>query len=312
MDEFGLIARFVAAFGVAAPPRGPGDDCAVLGPRPAEVVTVDAVVEGVHFSRRAFSLEDVGHKALAVNLSDLAAMGARPSWFVCALGLPPGFTARQLDALAQGMSRLARVHGAELVGGNVTRAEQLTLTITAAGSAPRPLLRGAGRPGDVLFASGHLGDAAAGLQLLQRHRAVGLAQRSLVDAQRRPAPHLAYGRLAARHASAAIDVSDGLLQDLGHLARASGVQARVDSAAVPVSDALLAWAGSRSGALELALHGGEDYVLVVAVRPTRCDAFERALKAQGLRALRLGTLARGSGVRLDGTKHLKLKGFKHF
>jgi thiamine-monophosphate kinase len=312
MDEFALIARFLLPFRVPPPPRGPGDDCAVLGARPAEVVTVDAVVEGVHFSRRSSSLAEVGHKALAVNLSDLAAMGARPTWFVCALGLPPGFGPTQLDALALGMSRLARVHGATLVGGNVTRSPQLTVTITAAGAASRPLLRSGGRPGDVLYASGHLGDAVAGLQLLQRHRAVGVAQRSLVDAQRRPSPHLGFGRLAARHASAAIDVSDGLLQDVGHLARASGAQARLDSAGVPVSDALLAWAGSRAAALDLALHGGEDYVLVVAVPARRVPAFERALRHAGLAPLRLGRLARGRGVLLDGRKPLKLDGFKHF
>jgi thiamine-monophosphate kinase len=312
MDEFGLIERFTRAFPAPKAPLGPGDDAAVLGPRPAEVVTVDALVEEVHFSRRTSSWEDVGHKALAVNLSDLAAMGAVPSWFLCALGLPRGLRGGQLDALAAGMARLAGVHGAQLVGGNVTRSSQLSVTITAAGTARRPLLRSGGRPGDVLYASGHLGDAAAGLQLLQRQRAVGLAQHPLVQAQRRPAPHLAYGRLAAAHASAAIDVSDGLLQDLGHLARASGVAARLDSEGVPVSDALLAWAGSRAAALELALRGGEDYVLVVAVSQARAARFERALRAAGLSALRLGSLARGEGVLLDGRRPRGRGGFQHF
>jgi thiamine-monophosphate kinase len=209
------------------------------------------------------------------------------------------------------MARLARVHGAALVGGNVSRSQELSVTITAAGAVRRPLLRSGGRPGDRLYVSGHLGDAAAGLQLLRDRRVVGLEQRPLVEAQRRPAPHLAYGQLAARHASAAIDVSDGLLQDLGHLARASGVCARLEAEAIPVSDALLAWAGSRAAALHLALAGGEDYVLVVAVREARAAAFERALAARGLRALRLGTLTRGAGVLVNGRNPGGPRGFMH-
>jgi thiamine-monophosphate kinase len=275
------------------------------------VVTVDAVVVGVHFTRPAFSCEDVGHKALAVNLSDLAAMGARPTWFLCALGLPASLGRAHLDALARGMSRLARVHGATLVGGNVTRAAQLSVTITAAGAVRRPLLRTGGRPGDRLYVSGHLGDAAAGLQLLRRRRTAGPAARPLVQAQRRPAPHLAYGQLAARHAAAAIDVSDGLLQDLGHLAHASGVCARLEAEAVPVSDALLAWAGSRAAALPLALSGGEDYVLVVAVREARAAAFERSLAARGLAAVQVGTLTKGRGVLVNGRNYVGATGFSH-
>jgi thiamine-monophosphate kinase len=313
MDEFGLIERFVGAFEVPPSPRGPGDDAAVLGPRPAEVVTVDAVVEGVHFSRRTSSWEDVGHKALAVNLSDLAAMGARPTWFVCALGLPAGVTPGTLDRLAAGMAPLARVHGATLVGGNVTLSPGLSVTITAAGTARRPLLRSGGRAGDALYLSGHVGDAAAGLELLQASRGgVPRALRSLAAAQRRPAPHLAFGQVAARHASAAIDVSDGLLQDVGHLAQASGVCAHLASAAIPVSGALLGWAGSRAAALERALRGGEDYVLVVAVPRRRQRAFEGALEARGLRALRIGDLRPGRGIRLDGHKLSKSLGFMHF
>jgi thiamine-monophosphate kinase len=141
---------------------------------------------------------------------------------------------------------------------------------------------------------------------------VGLAQRPLVHAQRRPSPHLAFGQLAARHASAGIDVSDGLLQDVGHLARASGVAAHLESSALPVSDALLAWAGSRAAALRPALSGGEDYVLVVAVPPARRSRFERALAAAGLAALRIGHLARGSGVRIDGRRPPIRQGFTHF
>jgi len=312
VNEFDLIARFLAPFGVRPPPRGPGDDTAVLPPSPASVVTVDAVVEGVHFLRDTFSLADVGHKALAVNLSDLAAMGATPSWFVCALGLPGALRAQEVDELARGMAALARVHRVELVGGNVTRAPELSVTITVAGTVSRPLLRSGARKGHHLYVSGYLGDAAAGLELLQGRSAIGRGQRQLVHAQRRPAPHLAFGRIAARYASAAIDISDGLLQDLGHLAEASKVGASLESAAIPVSDALFAYAGSRARALGFALGGGEDYVLLVAVPPRRRAAFERALARAGLRALEIGRVTEGPGLLLDGRPPTRPSGFMHF
>jgi thiamine-monophosphate kinase len=312
MNEFELIKRFTAAFDVPPAPAGPGDDCAVLPPsRATTVVTTDALVEGVHFTRRTFSLEDIGHKALAVNLSDLAAMGASPTWFVCALGLPPDVDARDLRALAGGMSQLARAHRARLVGGNLTRSLQLTVTITAAGEVRRPLLRSGARAGDTIYLSGHVGDAGAGLTLLRRQQIVGAEGAVLLAAQRRPAPHLVWGRAAAAWASAAIDASDGLGQDLEHLCRASGVAATLASKQLPVSEALLAWAGSRARVLELALRGGEDYVLVVTVPAARRAAFERGMAAQGLSAFPVGLIARGAGVRVDGRK-VKHSGFLHF
>lgn len=311
-DEFGLIARFVRAFRTLPAPRGPGDDAAVLPAAPTSVVTCDAVVEGVHFRRDTFSLADVGHKALAVNLSDVAAMGGSPSWFVCALGLPPDVRPAELDELARGMAPLAQAHQVELVGGNVTRASELSLTITVAGTARRPLLRSGARSGHHLYLSGFVGHAAAGLELLTTNvRSAGRCS-PLLDAQRRPAPHLAFGRLAARFASAAIDVSDGLVQDLGHLADASGVGASLAATAIPLSDALLEHAGSRERALELALFGGEDYVLLVAVAPRRRAAFERALTGAGLAALEVGRITDGPGVLVDGRRPPRRAGFMHF
>lgn len=301
MDEFGLIDTFVSQFDVAPPPRGPGDDCAVLPKQGPSCITTDAVVEGVHFTRRTFSLEDVGHKALAVNLSDLAAMGARPTWFTVALGLPDDVSARDLKRIGAGMSALARVHRAELIGGNVTRSLQLSLTLTLSGALDGPpLLRSGARAGDALYVSGPVGDAAAAL----RGRSWALLQ-----AQRRPAPHLAFGQLARRHCSAGIDVSDGLAQDLSHVCRASGVGADLESDALPMSDALLDFAGSRKAALPFALRGGEDYVLLVAVR--RPGPFEAAMARAGFSAHRIGTLRKGSGVKLDGALLRGRLGFMH-
>ena len=301
MDEFGLIDTFVSQFDVAPPPRGPGDDCAVLTRQGLSCVTTDAVVEGVHFTRPAFSLEDVGHKALAVNLSDLAAMGARPSWFTVALGLPQDVTRRDVRKLGAGMSALARVHGAELVGGNVTRASQLSLTLTLGGALDGvPLLRSGARAGDALYVSGPLGDAAA---------ALSSTNRSLQSAQRRPTPHLAFGQLARRLCTAGIDVSDGLAQDLGHLCEAARLGAELESGAIPLSDALLDFAGSRKAALPFALRGGEDYVLLVAVR--RTAPFEAAMARARLWAGRIGFLQKGNGVKLDGVRLRGRLGFTH-
>lgn len=301
MDEFGLIDTFVSCFDVAPPPRGPGDDCAVLRSQGPTCVTTDAVFEGVHFTRPRFSLEDVGHKALAVNLSDLASMGARPSWFTVALGLPPGTRPADLKKLGHGMSALARTHGAELIGGNVTRASQLSVTVTIAGTLEGlPMLRSGAQAGDALYVSGPLGDAAAGLKA--KSGALRLAQR-------RPTPHLAFGQLARTLCSAAIDVSDGLAQDLGHLCKASGVGAELESSALPLSEALLRFAGSRKAALPFALTGGEDYVLLVAAR--RSEAFETAMTKAGFVFHQLGWLREGSGIRLDGVTLRGKLGFKH-
>lgn len=271
MGEFELIDAFVRALPHAKSPRGPGDDAAVLGEL---CVTTDALVEGVHFRRPPFSLEDVGWKALAVNLSDLAAMGAKPSWWLCALGLPKGFSARDLQALARGMRPLAVKHGLTLAGGNVTRSPVLSLTLTVAGTARRPLLRSGARAGDLLYVAGVLGEA------------VNLRSK----AQRRPVPLVDEGLIAARFANAAIDVSDGVLQDLSHVLKASRVGADVTGEVPPRT--------------------GEDYALLLAVPPRKASALERAWKSRApLR--RIGSFTKKRGLRLDG-RPIESRGFDHF
>jgi thiamine-monophosphate kinase len=286
--EFSLIERFLAEFPRARVPLGPGDDCAVLAPTKRPLcVTTDAVVEDVHFTRAHFSPEDIGHKALAVNLSDLAAMGARPSWFLCALALPKDFPEPHLRRIARGMSALAREHRIALVGGNFTSARELSLTLTAAGELRRPALtRSGGRPGHLLYISGTLGEARLGLRQLQAgHRRSAAIQRQL-----RPMPRVALGLVASRFASAAMDVSDGLAQDLGHLCEASGVGAEVELAHLPLTPAVRAALGP-----EGALAGGEDYELLMAVPPGRALAFERACARASQRVTRIGRLLRERG-----------------
>lgn len=323
MTEFERIEAFLEAFSTRPSPAGPGDDAAVLPPatRP-QVVTTDAIVEGVHFSRRTTSFADIGHKALAVNLSDLAAMGARPTWALCALQLPEDVADKDLRSLSAGMAALATSHGLSLVGGNVSRSLQLSVTITAAGEIPRgrrAMTRDGARPGHRLYVSGPLGSASAGLEVLERAKrsAKGVLSiekqwEPLVLAQRRPSPHVRWGLEAARFASAAIDVSDGLVQDLGHLCTSSGVGAELETGALPVLEALLLWAETEAHVHRHALTGGEDYALLVSVPPSRCAGFERALEGVGAGAFPIGVVTKRPGVRVDGKPFTGRGGFQHF
>ncbi|MGA9525244.1 MAG: thiamine-phosphate kinase, partial [Myxococcaceae bacterium] len=239
--EFEKIAAFVKRFPRAQVPVGIGDDCAVVRPsaRAELCVTTDSLVEDVHFTRAGYRPEEIGHKALAVNLSDLAAMGARPAWFVCAMELPPWVDDVVLNGLARGMSALAKRSGIALVGGNLSRAKKLSLTLTVTGEVPRgkALLRGGAKAGELLYVSGTLGDARLGLELLNRprHRATEPHPGGPLRRQTRPEPRLELGLIARAYASAAIDISDGLAQDLGHMCRASGVGAVVELERLPTS-----------------------------------------------------------------------------
>jgi len=284
-SEFDLIDAFLAPFGRGKGVIvGPGSDCAAVEPARGLrlVATTDAVVEGVHFDLRRFSPEDVGWKALAVNLSDLAAAGARPRWFLCALGIPRKQRAAALARrIARGMAPLARKFDCALLGGNVTAASEWSVTITALGEARRPLSRTAARPGDAIAIVGRLGDAAAGLR--------PYPQRAAIRAQRRPQPLVREGILAARFASAAIDVSDGFLQDLRHLCEASGVGAVVECSSLPLGRA----ARDLPDGMELALSGGEDYALVLSVPRRKLASLRRVLPCA-----EVGRIVRGSGITL--------------
>jgi thiamine-monophosphate kinase len=295
--EFQLIEAFVRALPTAGEGvrLGPGDDAALLeAPRRQQLVaTVDAVVAGVHFDRR-FTPGDIGWKALAVNLSDLAAMGARPLWALVALIVPPGTAAARLRGVAAGLGGCARRHGLAVVGGNVSRGGQLSLTVTVVGAVPRgeALRRDGARPGDLVLVSGTLGDAALGL--LPR------AAAALTRRQRRPEPRLALGQALRRIATAAIDLSDGLAQDLGHLCAASGVSATLRLADLPRSRAGRAAAARLADPWGPALSGGEDYELCVTVPPSRRVAAQRAAAGAGVALTVVGEVGRGRGVQVLG------------
>jgi thiamine-monophosphate kinase len=265
--ELERVAMLRGLFAAASPRvlEGIGDDAAVLAPSEHPLVwTIDAAVEGVHFRRDLASFEDVGYRATMAAASDLAAMGADPIALLAALVLPADVSDEDLRSLARGQRAAADAIGAPLVGGNLARGEELSITTTALGSTPRPLRRDGARPGDAVWLAGPVGLAAAGFRLLERGLPAESAEaRRAVAAWRRPAARIADGLSARAAATAGIDVSDGLARDVGHVARASGVCAVLEARAIVAADLRAAASALGEDPLELALHGGEDYALVV-------------------------------------------------
>ena len=304
--EFKLIARLSA--GIRLSRRtilGAGDDCAiVLSPR-RTLFTIDSLVENVHFDLRWWPLQALGVRALAVNLSDIAAMGGRPTACVVNLGLRRGISMRTIEQIYAGLRSAAREASTDIVGGNITRARELSITIAMLGEAGRGVMRrDAARPGDEIFVTGTLGDAALGWRILEgklkvrgNSKELRAARKYLVGRFIRPRARLYAGqRLAAlRPAPAAIDVSDGLMQDLGHILERSGVGAEIDAARIPVSPAYRALMGAD---LEHALSGGEDYELIFCARPGRNEAaLSRRLRVA---VTRIGTIVQGKRLKLIG------------
>jgi len=245
---------------------GIGDDCAVLLPGAEPLVwTIDASVEGVHFRRDLLSFEDIGHRATMAAASDLAAMGASPLGVLSALVLPDDVSDADLEAIARGQREAVNAIGTAVLGGNLARGGELSITTTVLGRAPRPLQRRGARPGDALWLIGPVGLAAAGLRLLLEARPVETsAARACVAAWRRPSARIGAGLSLRGVAAAAIDVSDGLARDVGHLARASGVRAVIEIAALDSAELIAVAAELGVVPAELALHGGEDYALAFA------------------------------------------------
>jgi thiamine-monophosphate kinase len=286
-DELQLIERLLHAGARRDDVRlGIGDDAAVLVPPAGHelVLTTDALVEGAHFLSGA-PPRSLGHRALAVNLSDVAAMGAAPAWALLSLVLPQADTA-WLEEFALGFGALARAHGVALVGGNLARGP-LSITVQLAGLIPAgsALRRSGAGSGDLLYVSGTLGDAAASHAVHGGTLAASAADAAFLRQRfEYPTPRVGLGRALAGLASACIDVSDGLYADLGRLLAASGCGARVQVDRLPLSPALERSAGT--GAWRQALAGGEDYELCFTVPPQRLAALEAALAAMGADARR--------------------------
>lgn len=328
-NETALIARFRAAFPPLAEGVGIGDDAAVVPTTSSTVITTDLFVEGVDFTG-SIPLRYVGAKSLAANLSDLAAMGSKPSYFVISMGMPS--TSIDLDGLIAGMVDMATRHDIVLVGGDLSRADRLLISITALGAAgPRSLLRSDGRPGHGLYLSRPVGGAQAGLQLLRNGWIVGpdgsvvaprnsfsYGQREVATSAIRrhvtPEPEVDLGiRLAAlSETGACIDISDGLSSDLHHLCRASGCGARIERDRIPVFEGLSASARALGVDVTSAvLHGGEEYALLFTSTLTESDLSNRS----GRPVYRIGNLTSGSEIVIeDGGTVVPFKagGFDHF
>jgi thiamine-monophosphate kinase len=275
IGEFGLIDRITAGLGATGPVRlGTGDDAAVLRPVGDVVVSTDTMVEGVHFRPDWSSAEDVGRKAVAACVSDAEAMGAAPIAVVVSLALPKQTTTEWVDGFSAGVRAECERCGAQLVGGDTTSAPAIVITATVLGDlgGATPVTRSGARPGDVVAFAGRLGWAAAGLAALTRGFR---SPRAVVVAHRVPEPPYGQGRVAAdAGATAMIDVSDGLLADLGHIARASGVRIELDSSAFQTTEPQQAVAAAIGGGdpLDFQLTGGDDHALVATFPTGRVPA----------------------------------------
>ena len=321
VSEFEQIARIRKKLG--APKSdvivGIGDDAAVVrvGKQPL-VATVDALVESVHFDLAYVLPEEVGHRALAVNLSDLAAMGARAKYALVSLSLPPEKSERFVSGFYQGLAALAKKQGVQVIGGNLARSPgPIFVDVTALGEADTPVLRSGAQAGDAIAVVGRLGEAAAGLRLLRsmgRDNALSKWER-LCRAQLLPQPLLEEGRFLGKGvATSLIDVSDGLASELGHIATASKVRMQIETERLPLSP-VLAEAAARLSLrpLDLVLYGGEDYALLFTFRPRD---WKKVHARFGDQVTVIGQVRRGparlSIIKAGKSYRLAAAGFDHF
>ena len=329
LGEFPLIARLTAGLESRADVAlGPGDDAAALdlGADHLLLATCDAQVEGVHFLPSVASPEEIGHKALAVNLSDIAAMGGEPLWALVSLIAPPTLDVTVLDGIYAGMRGLARRAQVALVGGNVASTPgPLTLDITLLGRVTRAQMvtRAGARPGDLLLVTGRLGAAVAALLAYTAAPEQAILPAEALEATRHamvtPEPRIREGMAlaASGQVTAMLDISDGLTGDLGHICERSGVGAVVELAALPVDAATRALAAALGrDPLRLALTGGDDYELLFTVRPDGVAAAQAALLSVGASATVIGEItAPEQGMRLrepDGAlRPLAPRGWDH-
>lgn len=318
--EFELIARYFDRVTSSRRDveKGIGDDCALLTlpEKQTLAISTDTLVEGVHFLRDIHP-SDLGYKALAVNLSDLAAMGADPAWLTLALTLPEVNEAWLKD-FSDSLFELLDYYDMQLVGGDTTRGP-LSLTLGIHGLVPqgRALKRSGARPGDWIYVTGTLGDSAAGLALLQHHRKINdpVAHEALIKRHLRPMPRILQGQALRDLATSAIDLSDGLISDLRHILKASECGARLNLDALPLS-AVMKQHFEPDQALRWALSGGEDYELCFTVPEINRGALDVALGHYGVPFTCIGQMAPQSDglVLLQSGKPVEsdLKGFDHF
>ena len=306
-SEFELIERVRAGLGdQEGLAVGPGDDAAVIEIDGQVVVSVDSMVEGIHFPRGWKDPGDIAHRALAGALSDLAAMAAEPRTVLIALGLPGGTEAEFLEGLADATVEAAGRFGVSVAGGDVVQSPTLFLSVTVIGDLPggrAPVTRSGAQTGDLVAVTGALGGSAAGLSILTGTEVPGLGPElrdSLISRYLRPTPltalGVAFGEIGP---TAMVDVSDGLVADLGHLASASSVSISIDADAVPIEPGVEAVAGATGRDLVgFALSGGEDYELAMTIDPEQLEALVEMVESKGFTLSVIGRVADGAGVEI--------------
>jgi thiamine-monophosphate kinase len=315
LGEFDIIARYFARKSARGDVLlGIGDDAAVLDSQPGRklVIAMDTIVEGVHFPVDT-DAADIGYRALAVNLSDIAAMGAEPAWMTLSLCLPRA-NEQWLSGFANGLFELAQDYGIALVGGDTVRGP-LVITVQIAGwvEQNRWLTRSGAKPGDLLFVSGIPGEAAAGLSVIQRRMMGGEAGSFLKHRFLRPRPRVELGLQLRNVATAAMDVSDGLLTDLKKLCAASACGAQLNVDSLPESASMRELFEADDG-LQFALAGGDDYELLFTLPPERVGALRNALQLQQ-RVTQIGVITADTSVHClrDGQPfRIKRSGYDHF
>lgn len=325
--EDSIIQEFLAPLAAGYPGAfGLKDDCATIAPLPGYelVVKTDPIVEGVHFLAGT-APQDIAWRALAVNVSDLAGKGATPIGYLMALALPQAPERAWLQAFAAGLAQAQAAFGCHLMGGDTDcRPGPLSVSITVFGSVPtgRMVRRGTAQAGDHLFVTGTLGDAALGLALLKE---AALAQRlgleagetsELVHRFLRPRPRLALGPLLLGYASAAMDLSDGLMKDCGRMCAASGVAAQLQIDALPLSDPARKAVAMDAAWFQAVAAAGDDYEILVAVPGAKVEGFVKGAAALDFPVTRIGEVRAGSGVRMerpDGSEMIFARtGWDHF
>jgi len=318
LGEFGLIDR-LAKMAAGRDERliiGIGDDAAAWkGDASIQLATVDSFIQGVHFPAGIVPWPELGWKALAVNLSDIAAMGGIPRYALVSLALPPDTEVDDVTTLYTGMLELAKQHRVTIVGGDISNAPMVIINVTVLGSSPKKqiLTRASAKPGELIAVTGHLGAAAAGLEMLTKKLKFDpKATTRFKQAFFKPTPRIAEGQLLVEQGvKTAIDISDGLVADLNQICKASKVGARIDANRVPVEPLVKAGFGDR--ALELALTGGEDYELLFTAK---AEVIARIKKVAACPITAIGEITAGQGVTVVDRRGKPLEpgraGWEHF
>jgi len=325
LGEFGLIEKIRDMVGLPGGNvlKGIGDDCAVVESSDGKVTlfTTDVLVEGVHFTKGFISPVNIGRKALAVNISDIAAMGGKPLYALLSLGVPESTEIEYLDKLVSGVSSLANEYKIDLIGGDTSLSPELLFIIVflvGESSTDKVLFRSGAGAGEVIFVTGEVGSSAAGLDVLKR----GLKIKkygSLIDAHAKPRPHIKEGEIISSSglATSLIDISDGVVADLGHICRESKVGALIKESDLPISQECTQYCHINDlNATDFALYGGEDYVLMGTVPEHLYYKFRDLMNSGGCTLYPIGRIKEETGIRLQNRDRVitevEPEGYDHF